>query len=127
MRIRAPYSQGVDMKSIKRTNSACMVAILFCFAVMSMSYPSAADDYTDLMKLIADNEDVRIDAQDLAFLLVTHGFDAEPKGDSVIVKLDDVVYEMTPNGVEPGLADILIEDLKPQVKAPPSAPELHNG
>ena len=115
------------MKSIKRTNSACMVAILFCFAVMSMSYPSAADDYTDLMKLIADNEDVRIDAQDLAFLLVTHGFDAEPKGDSVIVKLDDVVYEMTPNGVEPELADILIEDSKPQVKAPPSAPELHNG
>jgi hypothetical protein len=87
-----------------------MVAILFCFAVMSMSYPSAADDYTDLMKLIADNEDVRIDAQDLAFLLVTHGFNAEPKGDSVIVKLDDVVYEMTPNGVKPGLADFFIKD-----------------
>jgi len=115
------------MKSIKSTNSACLVAIIFCFAVMSMSSPTAADDYTDLMKLIADSEDVRIDAQDLAFLLVTHGFNAEAKGDSVIVKLDDVVYEMTPNGVEPGLADILIEDSKPQVKAPPSAPELHNG
>jgi len=71
------------MKSIKRTNSACLVAIVFCFAVMSMSYPSAADDYTDLMKLIADSEDVRIDAQDLAFLLVTHGFNAEPNSISV--------------------------------------------
>ncbi len=126
MRIRAPYSQGVDMKSIKRTNSACLVAIIFCFAVMSMSYPSAADDYADLTKLITDREDVRIDAQDLAFLLVTHGFDAVPREGYVIVKLDNVVYKMTPNGVEPGLADILIEDSKPIVQAPPSAPELQN-
>jgi len=29
--------------------------------------------------------------------------------------------------VEPGLADILIEDSKPIVQAPPSAPEIQNG
>ena len=103
---------------IKRMNSTCMMAIIFCFAVMSMSYPSAADDYTDLMKLITDSEDVRINAQDLAFLLATHGYDAEPKEGYVIVKLDDVVYKMTPNAAEPGLADILIEDSKPIVQVP---------
>ncbi|GAB6266548.1 MAG: hypothetical protein STSR0001_19950 [Methanothrix sp.] len=116
------------MKLIERINVACLMAAMICVIITSISCLSAAsDDYTDLMKLITDSEDVRIDAQDLAFLLATHGFDAVPKGDRVVVKLDDVVYKMTPNGVEPGLADILIEDLKPQVKAPPSAPELHNG
>ena len=49
---------------------------------------------------------------------MTHGFDAVPKEGYVIVKLDDVVYKMTPNGVEPGLADILIEDSKLIVQAP---------
>jgi hypothetical protein len=116
------------MKLIERINAACLMAAMICVLITSTSLPSAASgDYSDLMKLIIDSEDVRIDAKDLAFLLATHGFDAVPKGDRVVVKLDDVVYEMTPNGVEPGLADILIEDLKPQVKAPPSAPELHNG
>ena len=56
--------------------------------------------------MVKDNEDVRINAQDLIFLLATHGFDAVPKGSYVIVKLDQATYEMTPNGVKPGLADI---------------------
>jgi len=105
-----------------------MIAATIGILIASMSCSSAAsDDYAALMKLITDSEDVRINAQDLAFLLATHGFDAEPKEGYVIVKLDDVVYKMMPNGVEPGLADILIEDLKPQVKGPTSVPELHNG
>ena len=116
------------MKLVKRMNAAYLIAAIIGIVIASMSYSSAAsDDYTDLMKLITDSEDVRIDAQDLAFLLATHGFDVVPKYGYIIVKLDDVIYKMTPNGVEPGLANILIEDSKPIVQAPPSAPELHNG
>ena len=115
------------MKLVKRMNAAYLIAATIGILIASMSCSSAAsDDYAALMKLITDSEDVRINAQDLAFLLATHGFDAEPKEGYVIVKLDDVVYEMTPNGVEPGLADILIEELMPLMQAPPSAPELHN-
>ncbi len=107
------------MKPVKRTNAAYLIAAIIGIVIASMSYPStASDEYTDLMKLITDSEDVRINAQDLAFLLATHGYDAEPKEGYVIVKLDDVVYKMTPNAAEPGLADILIEDSKPIVQAP---------
>jgi len=104
------------------------MAAMICVIITSISCLSAAsDDYTNLMKLITDSEDVRINAQDLAFLLATHGFDVVPKEGYIIVKLDDVIYKMTPNGVGPGLADILIEDSKPLMQAPPSALELHDG
>ena len=113
---------------IKRTNIACLMAIVICFTVMSTSYPSAAsDDYTNLMKLTTDSEDVRMDAQDLAFLLATHGFDAEPKDGYVIVKLDEMVYKMTPNGAKPGLADTLIIDRKAASADASYAPEPQNG
>ena len=97
------------MKSIKRMNAACMIAVIICVVIASMSYSSAAsDDYSNLVKLITDGEDVRMDAQDLAFLLATHGYDAVPKESYAVVKLDKVIYEVTPNGVKPGLADISI-------------------
>ena len=99
------------MKSIKRMYETYLMVAIICVIIASMSYPSAAsEDYTNLMKLVTDNEDARINAQDLAFLLATHGFDAVPKDNYVIVKLDKVTYKMTPNGVKPGLADILILD-----------------
>jgi hypothetical protein len=99
------------MKPIKRMNVAYPIAAMIGIVIASMSYPTAAsDDYTDLMKLITESEDVRINAQDLAFLLATHGFDAEPEDGYVIVKLDKVVYKMTPNGKKLGLADTLIMD-----------------
>ena len=88
-----------------------MAAIICAAIIASMSCPSAAtDDYTNLVKLITDSEDVRIDTQDLAFLLVTHGFDATPEDSYTIVKLDKKIYEVRPNGVKPGLADISISD-----------------
>ena len=100
------------MKLTKGMNAAYLMAAIICAAIIaSMSCPSAAtDDYTNLVKLITDSEDVRIDAQDLAFLLVTHGFDAMPKDIYAIVKLDKKIYKVTPNGVKPGLADISISD-----------------
>lgn len=113
------------MKVIERIDAACLMAAMICAIIASISCPSAASgDYSDLMKLITDHEDVRIDARDLAFLLATHGFDAAPKDGYVIVRLDEVVYKMTPNDVKPGLADTLIIDQKAAATDTPHAPEL---
>ena len=92
-------------------NAAYLMAAMICVIIASTCCPTAAtDDYNNFMKLIIDNEDVRISAQDLAFLLVTHGFDATPKDRYAIVKLDKKIYKVTPNDVKPGLADISISD-----------------
>lgn len=99
------------MKLTKGMNAAYLMAAISCVIIASMSCPTTAtDDYTNLVKLITDSEDIRIDTQDLAFLLVTHGFDATPEDRYAIVKLDKKIYEVTPNGVNPGLADISILD-----------------
>ena len=99
------------MKLTKGMNAAYLMAAIICIIIASISYPTTAtDDCTNLMKLIAGSEDVRIDAQDLAFFLVTHGFDATPKDRYAIVKLDKKIYKVTPNDVKPGLADISISD-----------------
>jgi hypothetical protein len=99
------------MKLIKGMASTYLMAAIICAAIASMSCPStAADDYTNLVKLITDNEDVRINTQDLAFLLVTHGFDATPEDSYTIVKLDKKIYKVRPNGANPGLADMSILD-----------------
>ncbi|MGD0952042.1 MAG: hypothetical protein ABR985_06555 [Methanotrichaceae archaeon] len=47
-----------------------------------------------------------MNANDLAFLLVTHDFDAIPKKDFVEVRLNKTVYKLVPNGPYPGLANI---------------------
>jgi hypothetical protein len=61
------------------------------------------------MKLISENEDPLINVNDLAFLLVTHNFDAIPKKDFVEVHLDKTVYKLVPNGAYPGLANLTTE------------------
>jgi hypothetical protein len=99
------------MKLIEGMSATYLMAAMICVIIASTCCPAAAtDDYTNFMKLIIDSEDVRINAQDLAFLLVTHGFDATPKDSYAIVKLDKKIYKVTPNGVKPGLADISISD-----------------
>ena len=44
--------------------------------------------------------------RDLAFLLVTHNFDATPDEDHVEVKMGRSVYKLVPNGRYAGLANI---------------------
>ncbi len=82
-----------------------MAAILLAIFLLTNSL-AEDDSYEDLAKLITSNEDNRMDAQDLAFLLVTHNFDATPKGDHVEVKIGNSVYSLTPNANKPGLAEI---------------------
>lgn len=52
-------------------------------------------------------EDVRMSVDELAFFLVTHGYNSETKDDYVHVNLPgDIKAYITPNGASPGLADL---------------------
>jgi hypothetical protein len=97
----------VRSNGMKRTSAICLIAALI-LALFVIPASGAFDDYSALMKLIADNEDVRMNAMDLAFLLATHNFDATPENGYVIVKLESMIYSLTPNGEKPGLAEVTI-------------------
>ena len=92
---------------MKRPSAICLIAALI-LALFAIPASGASDEYSALMKLIADNEDVRMNAGDLAFLLATHNFDATPEDGYVIVKLEGTTYSFTPNGEKPGLAEVTI-------------------
>jgi hypothetical protein len=65
-----------------------------------------SEDISDLKKLISNNEDTRMNSQDLAFFLATHNYRAVPKDGRVEVELNDRTCKLVPNGIEPGLCDI---------------------
>lgn len=83
-----------------------ILVLLVPFSVAPLS--SALADKSELTKLITGNEDPLINVNDLAFLLVTHDFDAVPKKDFVEVRLDNSIYELVPNGKYPGLANVTV-------------------
>ena len=94
---------------MKRPGAICLMAAIICVALaIAIPASGASDDYSALMKLITDNEDSHMNALDLAFLLVTHNFDATPDNGYVIVKLEGMIYSLTPNGEKPGLAEVTI-------------------
>jgi hypothetical protein len=74
-----------------------------------ISSGSASASYQDLLSLCNSNEDVRMNVEDLAFLLVTHDFNAMPRGDYVEVRIDESTYMIKPNAARAGLADIALE------------------
>jgi hypothetical protein len=83
-----------------------ILVLLVPFSVAPLS--SAVADKSELTKLITENEDPLVNVNDLAFLLVTHDFDAVPKKDFVEVHLDNSVYKLVPNGKYPGLANVTV-------------------
>jgi hypothetical protein len=92
-----------------KRNATCLIMAMLFIAFISMSHADGSTaDEEDLEKFISDNEDVHMTAEDLAFFLVTHDFDARPKGDYIIVNLDDATYKLVPNGDKPGLAEMSV-------------------
>jgi hypothetical protein len=88
----------------------CLVVIFVLLAFLSIaSISTGVADKSELTKLILGDEDPLINVNDLAFLLVTHDFDAIPKGDYVEVRLKNTVYKLVPNGRYPGLANLTLE------------------
>lgn len=97
------------MHSVEKIGTMRLIAILL-LGMIALQAPgsSASTGYQDLLSLCNANEDARINAEDLAFLLVTHNFDAVPRGDYVEVRIDGSIYRMTPNAGKVGLADIVL-------------------
>ncbi len=68
---------------------------------------SQATEENDLWLLLSSYEDFGITTKDLAFFMVTHGYNAKPMESYVTVTFTDgkEVY-LTPNGASPRLADL---------------------
>lgn len=90
-------------------NPHIMAIILIILTTQSLlALSSALADNSELIKFISQIEDPRMNVRDLAFLLVTHDFDAVPKKDHVEVRIDDTVYKLVPNGQYSGLANVTV-------------------
>ena len=85
----------------------CALSLLALIIVLALPTASASsNNLSDLMSLISAFDDPRMDADDLAFYLAIHGFNATPKDSYVEVNLDGKIYKFTPNGSAPELCDI---------------------
>jgi len=85
----------------------CALSLLALIIVLALPTVSASSDHlSDLKSLISAFDDPRMDADDLAFYLATHGFNATPMGSYIEVDLGGRVYKLTPNGSAPGLCDV---------------------
>jgi hypothetical protein len=93
--------------SIRYLHLTIILALLVPLSVAPLS--SAVADRSELIKLITNNEDPIMNVNDLAFLLVTHDFDATPRKYFVEVNLNKTVYKLVPNGPYPGLANMTFE------------------
>jgi hypothetical protein len=92
---------------IGTTRHLCLIVILLLLVPLSVAPLSfAVADKSELVELITKNEDPSMNVNDLAFLLVTHDFDATPQKYFVEVRLNKTVYKLVPNGQFPGLANI---------------------
>jgi hypothetical protein len=89
---------------------ASLIIALACVAFAPSSLASGASQCAQLSELISQNEDVRMTAEDLAFFLAMHNYDATPKEGFVQVKMDGTVCNLMPNGAAPGFADLTIEN-----------------
>lgn len=99
------------MTSTGVERAVCLVAALaFALLISAVSVSEAVQSVSDLQNLTASNEDARINDIDLAFVFITHDFDAVPKDGYVIVRINATIYKLTPNGEKPGLADIVAVD-----------------
>ncbi len=85
-----------------------LIIALVCVAFSPASIASGAAENAELSKLISQNEDAYMTAEDLAFFLAIHNYDATPKEGFVQVKIDGAIYNLVPNGIAPGLADVSI-------------------
>jgi hypothetical protein len=109
------YFRGLFILSITdvlimRQIVSCLFAGLIFVLFASACHSSEVSENTQLLTLISQNEDPLMIPIDLAFFLATHNYDATPKDGYVEVKLNGVVYKAVPNGYDPGLADLIIND-----------------
>jgi hypothetical protein len=88
----------------KEISALSLISIAIMLALPTVG--ASSDSLSDLEAFISAFDDPRMGAQDLAFYLASHGFDATPKDSFVEVNLGGHTCKLTPNGSAPGLADI---------------------
>jgi hypothetical protein len=84
--------------------------LAICIIADSLSCAAVVDENSSisgLKSLLTTFDDPGMDTFDLAFFLVTHNYDATPRGSYVEVQLDGMVLRLTPNGEKFGLGDIV--------------------
>ncbi len=92
-----------------RTMRYLNLAIIASLIMLSTVAASAAsDDISKLKQVIAASNDPKMSAQDLAFFLAMHNYDAIPKGSYVELRLDGKVYKVSPDGDKPEISGIKI-------------------
>ncbi|RQW76936.1 MAG: hypothetical protein EHM14_15530 [Methanothrix sp.] len=64
------------------------MAVLLALPTASASSASTSD----LLSTVSSFDDLRMDAEDLAFHLAAHGIDVKPQGDYAEVYLDGDIY-----------------------------------
>ena len=85
-------------------SSICLVSL----AIMLVPVSASNASLSDLKSTVTAFEDAHMNADDLAFYLATHNFDARPNGGQVEVNLGGSICKLTPNGSAPGLCSIEI-------------------
>ena len=85
----------------------CAISLLTIVLMLALPTVNASSDaLSDLKASISAFDDPRMDTQDLAFYLATHGFDVTLKDGYVEANLGGRIYKLTPNGLAPGLCSI---------------------
>jgi hypothetical protein len=75
----------------------CALSLLSIAIIVALPTASASSDsLSDLKATISGFDDPRMDTEDLAFFLASHGFDATPKDSFVEVDMDDHVHKLNP-------------------------------
>jgi hypothetical protein len=90
----------------KEISAICLISVVIMLALPMVS--ATKDTISELKSTILSFDDPRINAEDLAFYLVTHEFDARPKDGYVEVGLEGRICKLTPNGQAPGLCTLAI-------------------
>ncbi|MDD2755757.1 MAG: hypothetical protein PHS80_09550 [Methanothrix sp.] len=88
----------------KEISAICLVSVVIMLALPTVG--ATKDTISELKSTISSFDDPRMNAEDLAFYLVTHEFDAKPKDGYVEVGLEGRICKLTPNGSAPGLCSI---------------------
>ena len=90
----------------KEISAICLISVVIMMALPTVG--ATKDTILELKSTISSFDDPRMNAEDLAFYLVTHEFDAKPKDGYVEVGLEGKICKLTPNGSAPGLCTLAV-------------------
>jgi hypothetical protein len=80
-----------------RQSAAYLITTVICIMfVIMIPVSGAPTQKASLNQLIEDNKNIKLDVEEMAFFLATHGYDAIPKDNYVMVKVDGETLKIEP-------------------------------